>query len=177
MKKNQIQLSAEELQTLARLEIESALLDKQREQSRVSAVSEAVRVARNLYVSAPTDTNLDNLKYALLAEAHFSLVHTNAGQIATAIELARTAFTDNKLKSFAAPILERALSGARKNFESAKKSASAKIEDATGHPYHDGIRSKPIDEARAIVTELEALAGSVSATTKFFAAFRAAFAL
>jgi len=47
---------------------------------------------------------------------------------------------------------------------------------ATGHQYHSGIKSKPIDEACGVVAELEALLGGISATQKFFTQFREAFA-
>jgi hypothetical protein len=176
MKKYQ-NLSTSELQTLQTLEAEVALLDKHQAQSRISSVSEAVKVARDAYVKSPTDANLENYKARLREEAHQVFPpHTNGQQIAVTIETAKKAFVENKLRPFTAPILERALNSARRNFESVKKSESAKIEAATGHPYHDGIRSKPIDEASAAVVELEALSAAIAATTSFFAKFREAFA-
>lgn len=176
MKTESIQLTADELKTLEGLEALSARIDKHLAQTRPTSVSESTRSARDAYVSSPTDTNLDNYLAALRSEAHIALsTHTNANQIPTAVEMARQALVDNKLRPFARSVIERALSAARKNFESVKKTEIPKIESATGHRYDEAIRSKAIDEARTVVQELEALLNSIAARPSFFATLREKF--
>ncbi len=175
MKKYQ-NVSTSELQTLQSLEDEAALLENHQAQTRLSSISEAVKAAREAYVKSPSAANLEKYKFELHVESWIVFPpHTNGAQLAITVDMARKAFVENKLRPFVAPIIERALNGARKDFEAVKKTESAKIEAATGHAYHDGIKSKPIDEARGVVTELEAILGGIAATQKFFTQFREAF--
>lgn len=176
MKTKYQNLSTSELQTLETLEAEAEILDQHKKSCRLPEVSGAVKAARDAYVASPSDAALEKYSAALHREAWIVFPpHTNGANLAVTVETARTAFVETKLRPFIAPIIERVLDRARKNFEAVKKNESKKIEDATGHPYHEGIKSKPIDEARGVVSELESLSGAIAAAPKFFAAFREAF--
>lgn len=170
-----LKLSSGDLKMLNAFEEVVARFERQFDATRVPRIYESVRSSRDAYVDNPTDENLEKFRLVLAHEAHMVFSHTNGPQFGITIDLARKAFYEREVKPWIDPILSDALKRARDEFEAVLKTESAKIEAATGHPYHSGIKSKVIDEAAAQVKELEKLQSSIGAKN-FLTQLRAAFA-
>jgi hypothetical protein len=151
-------ITPQELSAAKALQIVVAKLQSHERGLRTSEVEGRMRELEEAYWNSPNDSTFQAYRNGL---EDWMLNNTNehyGPRLRYAVETAISRFVRDHVRPFALPLLETALTPARKNLAEIQKQAHGQLQKLTGgHPLPPGTRIKDVEEATKPVSELENL--------------------